>query len=221
MRGGLSRFVPLCAASFVFAGAYGVILKTASRLIPACANVLGASLGANLLNSPNRIADAGPGQRRKVSRPSSEPDITEATILNPRGCSLKPLAPRACGAALYTIAMPGTDINGFYAGYFAAAAGEGVAIFVLRNGILTGVDAGGITYDGTFEEASQGEFVVEATVKIPPLVPSIIGITGGEQGTSYSIEFKLPSSFLDQPFIRIETPGGPVNMRWVKLRDLN
>jgi hypothetical protein len=117
--------------------------------------------------------------------------------------------------------MPANDINGFYAGYLSAAAGEGVAIFVFRNGVLTGVDAGGFSYDGTLEETSEGNFAVVATIRIPPRAPSIIGITGGEHGTNYSVEFKLPSSFLDKPFIRIETPNGPVNMRLVKLRDLN
>jgi hypothetical protein len=116
--------------------------------------------------------------------------------------------------------MPTTDINGFYAGYFAAAAGEGISIFVLHDGILAGVDPGGITYDGTFEEAADGEFAVEATVNIPPRVPSIIGIDGGEQGTNYSMKFTLPSCFLDEPFIRVETPHGPINMRFVKLRDV-
>jgi len=117
--------------------------------------------------------------------------------------------------------MPANDINGFYAGYFSAAAGEGVAIFVFRNGVLTGVDAGGFSYDGTLEETSGGNFAVVATIRIPPHAPSIIGITGGEHGTNYSVEFKLPSSFLDKPFIRIETPNGPVNMRLVKIRGLN
>ena len=112
--------------------------------------------------------------------------------------------------------MPGTGINGFYACYFAAAVGEGVAIFVLRDSILTGVDEGGITYDGTFEETAQEAFAVEATVKIPPRVPSIIGINGGEKGTSYSLRFVLPPSFHPHR----DAPRPP-NVRFIKLRDLN
>src|SRR6516165_3631977 len=83
-------------------------------------------------------------------------------------CPVEPTCSRRRCSGMIHNSMPANDINGFYAGYLSAAAGEGVAIFVFRNGVLTGVDAGGFSYDGTLEETSEGNFAVVATIRIPP-----------------------------------------------------
>ena len=46
--------------------------------------------------------------------------------------------------------MEGTTVNGFYVGYFTGSAGEGMAMLMLHNGTLTGVDAAGTRVDGTY-----------------------------------------------------------------------
>lgn len=111
-------------------------------------------------------------------------------------------------------------INGFYVGYFSSTAGEGIALFVFKDGILIGADGGAFQYDGNIATTSDG-YEIDATVSIPAGATSIVGITAGPEGLSYPVKFKLPFSFLEQPFIRILTPYSPVNMRLQKLRDLD
>jgi hypothetical protein len=116
--------------------------------------------------------------------------------------------------------MPVEALNGFYAGYFSAAAGEGLALLVIRNGVIVGVDRGGFEYDGKVAQGKDG-YDVEAKVKVPPNSASITGIQSGTHGLTYDLKFGLPFEPEEQPFVRIETPNGPVNMRMVKLRELN
>lgn len=123
----------------------------------------------------------------------------------------------ALGHNRMTNIMKVATINGFYAGCFASALGESLALFIFRDGVLAGADGGGFQYDSTISETSEGDFYVEATVNVPPHAASIIGITAGPEGLSYRSSFRLSASFLHQPFIRIETPHKPMNMRLVKL----
>ena len=81
------------------------------------------------------------------------------------------------------------------------------------------MDAGAFQYDGNIIEI-EDKYRVEATVIMPPQSISILGISTGQDGLGYKVAFELPKDFLDQPFVPITTPYGPVNMRLVKLRDL-
>jgi hypothetical protein len=116
--------------------------------------------------------------------------------------------------------MSATGVDGFYAGYFSAAAGEGAALFVFREGVIIGIDLGAFKYDGTFEITPSGDIRVHAKVSIPAGQPSILGITGGVGGVDYTVDFILPVDFLEKPYVKINTPHGPANMRLVKLRSL-
>lgn len=117
--------------------------------------------------------------------------------------------------------MPVEQLNGFYVGYFAAAGGEGIALFCIRNATIAGADAGGFGYDGTITQQKNGDdYDVAASVKIPPNSASIVGVSSGQHGLAYNVNFKLPQDLAATPFVRIDTPYGPVNMRLVKLRDL-
>lgn len=59
-------------------------------------------------------------------------------------------------------------INGFYTGYFTGAAGNGVALFVMRDGVLVGVDMSGVTFDGNYKADSSSGKLVGKVVTCPP-----------------------------------------------------
>ncbi|WP_342362240.1 hypothetical protein [Terrarubrum flagellatum] len=112
-------------------------------------------------------------------------------------------------------------MKSFYAAYFTGAAGSSIGLFFIGDGIIAGVDVGGIRYDGSFKTSKKGgalEGVVEFIM--PPGATLITGISGGAQETRVPVPIHLPSNFADGQVIRIETPAGPVNVRFEKLRDL-
>ena len=110
-----------------------------------------------------------------------------------------------------------TSINGFYAVYLTGVVRQGIALLVFRNGKVVGVDVGGVKYDGTYGD----DFTVKLKVLIPPNTVLVQGVTTGPQGDASEIEFQLPVDFLSQPFIRVNAKHGPVNAKFIKLRDLN
>jgi hypothetical protein len=93
---------------------------------------------------------------------------------------------------------------------------------MLRNGMVVGVDVGGVKYDGTYRDGDAGNgFKVKLKVQIPPNAPLVQGVSSGPQGDVSELEFHLPVDFLSQPFIRVNANHGPVNVKFVKLRDLH
>ncbi len=111
-------------------------------------------------------------------------------------------------------------IDGFYVGYVSAE-NYGVLMFVLKDDKLVGVDAGGVKFDGTIEQDPDTK-VYSGTVKVtaPPNVDLVQGINTGPDGLTYETSLSLPENFLDAPFIDLNTPLGPVNIKLEKLRDL-
>ncbi|HCH72309.1 MAG TPA: hypothetical protein DFK19_10300 [Ochrobactrum sp.] len=111
-------------------------------------------------------------------------------------------------------------LDGFYVGYMTAD-GYGVVLFVFRGASIVGVDAGGVKFDGTYAQDSvtkayQGKIRVEA----PPNIELVQGVNTGANGLSYEVPFSMPENFLEAPFIRVDTPFGPVHIKLEKLRDL-
>ena len=113
-----------------------------------------------------------------------------------------------------------TSINGFYAAYLTGSEGQGFAMLVFRNGTITGVDAGGAKYDGTYVDTENGHSI-KVTVSLPPNTLLIQGVTTGPEIDSSVLEFQIPADFLSQPFLRISAKHGPVNAKQTKLRELD
>ncbi|RWM57438.1 hypothetical protein [Mesorhizobium sp.] len=111
-------------------------------------------------------------------------------------------------------------LDGFYVGYMSAD-GYGVVLFVFKGKAIVGVDAGGVKFDGNFDQdpatkAYSGKISVDA----PPNIDLIQGINTGPNGLKYEVPFTMPENFLEAPFIKITTPFGAVNVKLEKLRDL-
>lgn len=115
-----------------------------------------------------------------------------------------------------------TSIDGFYRGYFTGVQGNGVALFVLKNGILVGSDVFGVSFDGSYvTDPSGGAVTGTVTVTAPPNATLVQGVMSGPHGMSYEVQFSLPSNFQEQPYIRLVTPLGPVNVSLELLRSVD
>lgn len=112
------------------------------------------------------------------------------------------------------------NIDGFYAGYMTAAGGSGVALFILRNGVLVGADMGGVLFDGTYAADPDQGYIGSATVTVPAGVTVIQGVTAPPSGMSYTVPLKLPANFVQDPYFEIVTPLGKVNAKLQKLRGI-
>lgn len=114
------------------------------------------------------------------------------------------------------------EIDGFYSAYFAGKSGNGFGMFVLWAGRVVGADPMGVSFDGDYTPKVDGTGY-EGTIRIliPPGGTTVQGVMSGPDGVSYSIPLTLPRSFDAGSFIRFETPLGPVNVRFVKLRSID
>jgi hypothetical protein len=113
------------------------------------------------------------------------------------------------------------ELNGFYAGFMSGAAGQGVAVFVFRDGVIVGADFSGSKFDGIVKQKSKSS-VYDCVVKVslPPNGQTIQGVETGPSGINYEAVFELAADFSSKPFFYIDTPLGGVNIRLEKVRDL-
>lgn len=112
------------------------------------------------------------------------------------------------------------NVDGFYAGYFSAAAGNSIALLVLQGGKIVGTD-GSANYDGDYhldENDSGLRGNVKVTVK--KNTNTIQGEDSGPDGMNYMIELDLPKDFYSKKYVTIKTTLGLVNARFEKIRNL-
>lgn len=114
-----------------------------------------------------------------------------------------------------------SPIDGFYVAYFTGATGSSFGMFVFRDGLVVGADAGGGRYDGTYAVTAEGK-QIEAVIKftLPVGNFSITGATAQTEPISVEVPLKLPAEFNRMDVHRIETPIGPINAKFDKVRGL-
>lgn len=113
------------------------------------------------------------------------------------------------------------SIEGFYATYFTGAMGSSLAIFAFKNGGIAGADLGGGKYDGTFTVDSNTGMVHCSVDFVMSLgQQSITGATAVNEPIKINVPLALPSTIDPKEIFRIETPIGPINARFEKIRDL-
>lgn len=111
--------------------------------------------------------------------------------------------------------------DGIYVGYFSGLAGVSFGIFVFKDGIISGADAGEATYDGKFKVSDDEQHVVgEVKFNIGIGGQSITGVVAETEPLHFDIPFELPIEVNPDEVIRIETPNGPINAKFSKLRGL-
>ncbi len=110
-------------------------------------------------------------------------------------------------------------MNGIYVMYFTGATGSGHGLLLLQNGTITGADAAGVTYDGTYR--LEGDNLVGTLKMIVPAGTSLVtGAAAGSSPLTFDIPLTLPSNFADGMPRILSMPTGPVNIIFRRLRDL-
>ncbi len=112
-------------------------------------------------------------------------------------------------------------MNGFYAAYFTGEIGSSIGMFVFKDGVIAGADAGGGKYDGSYNVVDEGRFV-ECTVKfiLPIGNQSITGATATTEPISIDVPIKLPTDFNRTDVHRIETGLGAINAKFEKIKGI-
>lgn len=114
------------------------------------------------------------------------------------------------------------QLDGFYIGYFTGTGGSSVAIFVFRDGIVTGADMGNGIYNGEYAIDETNEI---AEVKIALFLQagsnSITGVQASSDPINIELSLELPIPISESAVTLIKTPIGPVNAKFRKLRDFN
>ena len=113
-------------------------------------------------------------------------------------------------------------MDGIYSVYMAGQAGVSQALLLIKDGILVGADVGGLKYDGEIEAKPDGTGFSCSVVYVIPAGASLITTANSPtEAMQIPLKFELPIDFAQGAPIRIETPLGPVNARFEKLRSLD
>jgi len=117
--------------------------------------------------------------------------------------------------------MP-ADIDGFYAIYFTSKTGYGAALVALRRGRVVGADPTGVRLDGTYQkDKEESAYDVTVIVDAPAGTELVQGHISGPTGSRYEIRFGFRDRPDTAPYIRVDTPLGPLNVKFVKLRGMD
>jgi len=108
-------------------------------------------------------------------------------------------------------------MEGFYALYFTGVAGFGNAVLVLKDGVVTGADATGGVYDGKYSRTGN-KVDIEVILTVPAGATLVTGQSLSSP-LSQTITAKLPDSFTNGQPVAVQTPMGPVNVVFKKLRE--
>lgn len=118
-------------------------------------------------------------------------------------------------------AVRGEAMDGFYIGYFTGTQGTSLGVFVFREGVIVGADVGGGAYDGSYTLSPDGQHIVgTVNMNIGPNNQLITGLISGAQPVRFPVPIQLPVAFSEEAVFRIETPAGPVNAKFKKVRGL-
>jgi hypothetical protein len=107
-----------------------------------------------------------------------------------------------------------------YVAYFTGVAGQSLGLFYIGDGLLAGIDATAMQYDGFYQTNRDGSLEGIVEYVLPAGVSLITGAPSGVAPTRVSVKLNLPAGFDDGRVITIETPLGPVNAKFEKLKDI-
>ena len=107
-----------------------------------------------------------------------------------------------------------------YVAYFTGVAGQSVGLFYIGDGVIAGIDVGGMQYDGTFSTAADGSLDGAVNYVLPAGIASITGAPVGAIPMPVAVKLNLPPDFYSGHTITIETPTGPVNARFERMKEL-
>lgn len=111
-------------------------------------------------------------------------------------------------------------MDGIYAMYFTGSSGSGLALFVAKDGQISGADATGGILDGTFKASDDCEIQLDVDLLIPAGGMLVTGFANGGGPVTHRITASLPEHFGNGQPVAVSTPTGPVNVIFRKLRDM-
>jgi hypothetical protein len=110
--------------------------------------------------------------------------------------------------------------NGFYAIYYTGATGNGMGLLAAKDSVVTGADISGGLYDGSFQKNPlSGQIDINIRMAFPPGTSLVTGAIAGAQPLVLQLTSPLPANFADGTPVGIQTPTGPVNVIFKKLRE--
>jgi hypothetical protein len=112
-------------------------------------------------------------------------------------------------------------MDGFFRIAFTGTAGSGFGMLVFHGGVIVGADVGGALYDGSYTNNSSTQAL---DFRVTMTAPA--GITPVQTGIPVTEPINLPISgslplgnITSETPTLLETPLGPVNVVFKKLRD--
>lgn len=106
-------------------------------------------------------------------------------------------------------------ISGIYTAYLTGQAGQGMAMFVFKDGKIAGADIGGLTFSG-FYKVENDRMVGNLIYEMPANSISITGASFEKASGAIEVPIDLPTSIDPKETYRINTPIGPLNAKFVK-----
>lgn len=110
-------------------------------------------------------------------------------------------------------------MEGFYAVYYTGTAGFGHAVLIINDGLVTGADVTGGIYDGIYSLEDNGDLKTAIALTVPAGTTLVTGQVLPEDFTQ-RITVNLRTGFADGQPVPIQTPMGPVNAIFKKLRSI-
>jgi hypothetical protein len=107
-----------------------------------------------------------------------------------------------------------------YVAYFTGVAGQSIGLFCIGDGLLIGIDVAAMQYDGAYTTKDDGSLEGAVQYVLPAGVSLITGAPAGVAPTRIKTNLNFPADFADGRVITIDTPLGPVNARFEKIRDI-
>ena len=111
-------------------------------------------------------------------------------------------------------------INGFFAIYYTGVGGSGIGVIAIRDGVIVGADMTGGRYDGTYSEnPGTGNFDAKIRMSYLPGTSLVTGALAGPQPLHLDMTTTLPVDLGSEKPLRLDTPTGPINVIFRKLRE--
>ena len=107
-----------------------------------------------------------------------------------------------------------------YVAYFSGIAGQSIGLFYIGDGIIAGIDVGTMLYDGTYTTRPDGTLEGTVDYVLPAGVPLITGAPAGAIPARVTVKLDLPQNFYDGRTLSFDTPTGPVNARFEKVKEI-
>jgi hypothetical protein len=107
-----------------------------------------------------------------------------------------------------------------YVAYFTGIAGQSIGLFYIGDGMLVGIDVATMQYNGSYMTKPDGSLEGVVEYVLPAGASLITGAPAGVAPTTVSVKLTLPADFAGGRVIKIDTPLGPVNARFEKVKDI-